>query len=291
MILLITFKIRILKLSGGFMINQFLKNTAISLYDASISPLSKSEENALAKEAAAGSRNARDTLIRANIRYTLSYAKTFYGHGLSNDEVDEEAVIGLIKAIDHFDFKKGTRIITLAKMYIMNEIVSARNKSGYVQRQSDERLRIILKINKTSKKMNTDCSQNELIEKLSQKTGFDKKLITEIFEESLPCISLDESAGTESSETRLSNISDTVSYTPEETALYHIQKQSLYENLEKLEPMEKQIICMLYGLNQYKDPCSLSEIGKKLGESKQYIHYIKRRALNKLKTNMGAIAA
>lgn len=120
------------------MINQFLKNSAISLYDASLSPLSKSEEAALAKEAATGSKKARETLIRANIRYALSYAKTFYGHGLSNDEVDEEAVIGLIKAVDHYDFNKGTKVITLAKMYIMNEVVSARNKSGYIQCQSDD---------------------------------------------------------------------------------------------------------------------------------------------------------
>ena len=273
------------------MINQFLKNSAISLYDASLSPLSKSEEAALAKEAATGSKKARETLIRANIRYALSYAKTFYGHGLSNDEVDEEAVIGLIKAVDHYDFNKGTKVITLAKMYIMNEVVSARNKSGYIQHQSDERLRIILKLNKAMKKMNTDCSQSELIEKLSLKTGFDKKVISDIFEESLPCISLDESTGNDSNETRLSSIPDTADYTPEETAVYHIQKQALYENLRKLEPVEKQIICMLYGLQQYENPCSLSEIGDMLGKSKQYIHYIKQRAMDKLKTNMGALAA
>ncbi|MCR4715470.1 MAG: sigma-70 family RNA polymerase sigma factor [Treponemataceae bacterium] len=271
--------------------NQIFECKSISLYDASLSPLSKKDETNLAKQAAAGNKKAREILIRANIRYALSYAKTFYGYGLSNDEVDVEAVIGLIKAVDHYDFSKGTKVITLAKMYIMNEIVSARNKSGFIQRQSDERLRMILKLNKAMKKMNTDCSQSELIEKLSVKTGFDRKVVSDIFEETQPCISLDEKTSNDSHETRLSAIPDTTDYTPEETAVYHIQKQALYENLEKLEPIEKQIICMLYGLKQYKKPYSLSEIGEELGKSKQYIHYIKQRTLDKLRTNMGAIAA
>ena len=133
----------IFELLNFFSYNIYMSN----FYSFSINPLSKSQEMELARKAAKGDRKARETLIRANIRYALSYAKTFYGQGLSNDDVDDEAVIGLIKAIDHFDFSKGTKVITLAKMYIMNEIVSARNKSGYVQRQSDERLRMILKIN------------------------------------------------------------------------------------------------------------------------------------------------
>ena len=267
-----------------------IKNN-LYLYEASLSPLSKAEEMKLAQLAANGNKQARETLIRANIRYALSYAKTFYGHGLPNEDIDEEAVIGLIKAIDHFDFSRGTKVITLAKMYIMNEIVSSCNKSGYVQRQSDERLRMILKINKAMKKMNRDCTQAELIENLSAKTGFAKKVISDLFEESLPCLSLDDSTGEDFGETRLSSIPDTVSYTPEETAIYHLQKQYLYENLGKLDALEKQILCMLYGLNPYKRPYSLAEIGKALDESKQYIHYIKNRALEKLKYNMGGLAA
>ena len=90
---------------------------------------------------------------------------------------------------------------------------------------------------------------------------------------------------------KLSILPDTVSYTPEETAIYHLQKQYLYENLGKLDILEKQIICMLYGLKPYKRPYSLAEIGKVLGESKQYIHYIKQRAIEKLKDNMSGLAA
>lgn len=269
------------------MVRDFFKSEGVSLYGASLAPLSKTEEMELAKLAANGDMQARETLIRANIRYALSYAKTFYGHGLSN----EEAVIGLIKAIDHFDYTKGNKVITLAKMYIMNEIVSSCNKSGYIQRQSDERLRMILKINKAMKKINTNCSQDQLIYKLSVKTGFNQKLISELLEETLPCVSLDEAVNGEIGESKLSILPDIVSYTPEETAIYHLQKQYLYENLGKLDIVEKQIICMLYGLKPYKHPYSLAEIGKVLGESKQYIHYIRQRALEKLKISMYGLAA
>ena len=228
------------------MSNKTFKGDYVSLYDASLVPLSKAEELELSKQASLGNAQARKTLIRANIRYALTYAKKFYGRGLSNEEVNEEAVIGLIKAIDHFDYTKGTKVITLANMYIMNEIVSSCNKSGYIQRQS---------------------------------------------EESLPCLSLDDSTSSDFGETRLSIIPDTASYTPEETAFYRIQKEQLYKNLNKLDPLEKQIICMLYGIGPYKHEYSLAQIGKKLGESKQYIHYIKQRAIEKLRTNMDGMAA
>ena len=150
---------------------------------------------------------------------------------------------------------------------------------------------MILKINKALKKINTDCSQDQLIYKLSVKTGFNQKLIAELLEETVPCVSLDEAANGEMGVSKLSILPDTVSYTPEETAIYHLQKQYLYENLGKLDILEKQIICMLYGLKPYKRPYSLAEIGKVSGESKQYIHYIKQRALEKLKDNMSGLAA
>ena len=271
--------------------SKMTKTTNNSLYWASISPLSKKEEMELAQKVAAGNKQARETLIRANIRYALSYAKKFYGHGLSSEEVDSEAVIGLIKAIDHFDSSHGTRIITLAKMYIMNEIVSARNKSGCVQRQSDARLRMILKINKTIKKINNDCNHEELMENISAKTGFDEKMIARLFEESRPCLSLDDSTDSEDGYSLLSSIPDTHYRTPEETTFFHIQKESLYKNLEKLDPKEKEIICMLYGLKNYKKNYSLSEIGEMFNESKQKIFYIKERALNKLKRSMENKAA
>jgi len=209
----------------------------LSFYKSSLSPLPKNEEVELAKQAAAGNKMARETLIRANIRYALSYAKRFYGHGLSNEEVNEEAVIALIKAIDHFDFTKGIKIITYARICIMNEILASCNKVAGIQQ-----------------------------------------------------ISLDDSTGSDFGDTKLSCIPDTESYTPEETAVYHLQKQQLYSNLDTLSPFEKQIICMHYGLKKYKQSYSLTEIGEKFGESKQYIHYIEQRALAKLKTKMNGLA-
>lgn len=257
-----------------------------------VKPLTKTQELGLAKKAAGGDKQARETLIRANIRYAFSYAKLFYGRGLSNDDIDTEAVIGLIKAVDHFDYTKNCKLITFARMYIMNEIVSSRNKCGYLPRQSVERLRMILKINKAMKEIDdADCSHKELVTMISAKTGLAKSLIKELFEENLPCVSLDAKISDGSEDSRLSIISDNASCSPEETAVYHIQKQELYENLDKLKPLEKQIICMFFGLQEYKKPYSLSEIGEKLNASKQYVFYIKKCALDKLKRKMCGIAA
>lgn len=149
---------------------------------------------------------------------------------------------------------------------------------------------MILKINKAMKKINTDCNHAELIYKLSVKTGFNQKLIAELLEETVPCVSLDDAANGDVGESKLSILPDTLSYTPEETAIYHWQKQYLYENLGKLDAREKQIICMLYGLKPYKRPYSLAEIGKMFGETMQNIHYIKQRTMEKLKNIMKGLA-
>ena len=270
------------------LLNFFSYNIYMSyFYYYAVDPLSKSQELGLAEKAAGGDRQAREMLIRANIRYALSYAKNFYGQGLSNDDVDDEAVIGLIKAVDHFDYSRGNKIITFAKMYILNEIVSARNKSGYLVRQSDGRLRMILKINRALKKIGKVENQKKLLSILAAKTGLDKKIIQELLEESRPCLSLDEPLYDKSEETRGSVISDSSLSLPEEKILRKLEVEELYRNLDDLEPLEKQIICMLYGLQKYKRPYSLSEIGQELNESRQYVFYVKERAMKKLKRLMG----
>lgn len=218
------------------MANQKGKEVKNSLYKASIEPLEKAEELEVAKKMATGNKKARELLIRANIRYALSCAKKFYGLGLSDEEVNQEAVIGLIKAVDRFDFKRGTKVITFAKWYIKNEIDTACNKSAYIR-----------------------------------------------------SISLDEPVS-ESGETRLSMIPDTTSCSIE-SAINHIQKQVLYESIKKLEPMERDVICMHYGLKDYKEEYSLSAIGEKYQRSRQNIFFIKERALSKLRQDMNSLAA
>ncbi len=266
---------------------------ALSLKRASIEPLSRAKEIELAKKAAAGDTQSRETLIRANIPYALKYAKKFHlngGRGLDEEEVNQEAAIGLIKAVDHFDFTRDTKVITLANKYIMNEIISSCNKSGYTLRQSDGRLRMILEINKAKKEIDPDCSGQKRIEKISEITGFDQKLVSELLEESLPCINLDcEPDG--SNKPTLADIPDTVSCSPEKTAIYNILKEQLYETLEKLDPEEKQIICMRYGLQKYEQPYHLTEIGKEFGQSKQYIKYKEKCAIKKLNAYMEGLAS
>ena len=260
--------------------------TVALLYRASIAPLSKTDEIELAKRAAAGDKRAREKLILANIRYALKCAKRYKGHGLDEEDLCSEAVIGLIKAVDNFDFTKGFKVITFANSYIMNEILSSCNKSGYILRQSDGRLRKIAKINKARKLINPKCSGRELIEKISEKTGFDEKLISELLEETQQCISLDVSGEEGSNTLNLAVIPDTVSCSPEETVINNSQREQFYEKLEELDPIEKQTICMRYGLLEYKQPYSLTEIGEELGESKQYIYYIDQRAKDKLRASM-----
>lgn len=201
------------------------------LYQASIPPLSRTQEADLAFQVLNGSKTARETLIRANIRYAISYASNFYGHGLSNDDVNCEAVIGLIKAVDHFDPKRGNRLITLSSYYIMNEILRA--------------------INKTK-----------------------------------PCVSLNAPASEGSENSIQDLLEDSESMSQEQSLISRMEQEKLYSALNKIPENDQELLCMIYGLKNYRTSLSLSEIQERLSVSKQSVFNMKYRALKLLKRIM-----
>ena len=268
-----------------------MKEQTTPLYGASLSPLTKNMEMELASSARAGNAKARETLIRSNIRFAISYGSKFYGHGLSKEDIDAEAIIGLIKAVDHFDPSKGNRLITLSTYYIMDEILGALNNSGYVQHQSDARSRMLIKINKELRKLNPDLSEKEKLLAVAKKTGFSVQVIRELLEENTPCLSLDLPSGDKGSSSIQDMLEDTALENQELSLIRQLEEEHLYQLLETLSPKEQEILCMLYGLKNYREPLSLSEISGKFGTSKQAIFNIKNRSLKQLKKLMEDEAA
>ena len=102
-----------------------------SLYEASFNPLNREAEFLTAQKMKNGDASARETLIRANIRFALSEARKYQGHGLSWEDLCSEATTGLVKAVDHFDLNHNVRLITCAVYWIRNEILTSINKCGY----------------------------------------------------------------------------------------------------------------------------------------------------------------
>ncbi|MCR5401819.1 MAG: sigma-70 family RNA polymerase sigma factor [Treponema sp.] len=268
-----------------------MKEEITTLYDLSLSPLTKKKEIELALAAKNGNSKARETLIRANIRFALSFAAKFYGHGLSNEDIDAEAVTGLIKAVDHFDPSKGTRLITLSSYYIMDEILDSLNKSGYVQHQSDARARMLIKINKEMRKLNPDLKDEDKIRLVAQKTGFSGNLISELLKENQPCISLDLPVNNEKSSSIQDTLEDKDTENQEAALIRHFEEERLYKLLTSLSKNEEEVLCMLFGLKNYKKPLSLTEASKKLGTTKQNIYYLKTKSLKALRLMLEADAA
>lgn len=258
------------------------------LYDASLPPLSKGQEQELALLAKKGDAKARETLIRSNIRFAIQYGKTFEKGCFEEDEIATEAIIGLIKAVDRFNPSQGTRLITYAKYFIRCEILTAKSKCGNGVHESDTRSRALIKINSAFAMTSDILDEDKRLEEISSITGLSKKLILELLEENQAVVSLDSPVTQDGSGSLMEMLEDPRTDNPEEKAIYEWEKEKLYSTLSRMDSQERKIICMFYGLGENQEPKSLVDIGKLYGCSRQQIFFLKEKALNLIKQELCA---
>ena len=146
-----------------------------SLYSASFNPLNRDTEHVLAEKVKNGDAAARETLIRSNIRFALSEARKYQGHGLDFDDLCSEATAGLIKAVDHFDSSRNVRFITCAVLWIKNEVLASINKCGYTQRLSNNDYRAMIELRKNLHKYQDVMDENERLNLVASSTGITYK--------------------------------------------------------------------------------------------------------------------
>lgn len=262
------------------------------LCKAALEPLNPTAELLLAKKAAEGNKTARETLIRANIRFAVAYAKKFQGHGLSCEDLEAEAVVGLIKAIDHFDCTHGARIITYASWWIRNEVLAALNKCGASQRLSDRNFRMLIQVQKTLQQLQDIENDAERLQKAAEIVGISTEQLSELLEANTAAISLQAESGDEKNQTALQDhIADSASPTVEETALGNCLKEDLEAALCTLGETERNVLMLHYGLTVNKKALSYAEIAQKYGLTKQWAFFKTQAAEKHLAKKLCAMPA
>lgn len=252
---------------------------SISIYKI----LSQDEEINLAKRIKEGEQDARDELINSNLRLVVYIAKNYTNKGLSYLDLIQEGNLGLISAVDKFDYTKGYKFSTFATYLIRQSILQALYQNSHIIRIPQYLLEDLKKISDAEKKLTNILSRKPTNEEIAKELNyeFSAKKIDEIKSYDAQTISLDKKIG--DNETTISDfIQDDLNDDP-----YQFTNKILnYENIDKLLSIltdrEKEVIQYRYGLKDDKK-YSLIEIGKIFNISSERVRQIEEKALSKLK--------
>jgi len=257
-------------------------NFSIYLRDINKIPLlSREEEEITAREAAAGSKAARDKLVNSNLRFVINIAKRYQGLGLSLEDLISEGNTGLLTAVDRFDVEKGYHFISYAVWWIRQAIMSALCDKSKMIRLPTNRAAELIKIEKARKMVKNQYSTEEEIREIAELLNMDKEHIIDLLNISREMISLDNPVSRDKDTLLKDFIEDNRYAAPDKIAENNSMKDDIDNVLGTLKKHEADILRCHYGLGRRQ--MSLKEIGALYNLSKERIRQIEEKAIARLK--------
>ena len=247
-----------------------------------ISLLSLDEEQELSKKIASGDEESKKILAESNLRLVVSIAKRYVGRGLLFLDLIQEGNIGLMKAVDKFDYDKGYKFSTYATWWIRQAITRALADQARTIRVPVHMVETINKLARVERQMALDLNREPTDKELAKKMGLSIDKIVEIRRISQDPVSLETPIGEEDDSHLGDFLADERTMGPEEYTDYTMLKEELKSVLEALTKREEEVLELRFGL--YDGTChTLEEDGKKFGVTRERIRQIEAKALRKLR--------
>jgi RNA polymerase primary sigma factor len=244
--------------------------------------LTKEQEFDLARRIREGDERALEKLVYSNLRFVVSVAKRYVGHGLSFLDLIAEGNVGLITAAHRFDERRNFRFISYAVWWIRQAIQKALAEQTHTVRLPINRAQQAQKLRKISNRLEQERGGGVHQEELAKQLDITVTKLNEINAVLRPLLSLDESVHDDDSQPLQEILADPEDVTPEDEYVQDELKVQLVEAMKKLSDRERDIVVRYYGLGD-EESTSLEAIGEDINLSRERVRQIRNDALRKMR--------
>jgi RNA polymerase primary sigma factor len=243
--------------------------------------LTKEEELELAKRIERGDQEAKQRMINSNLRLVISIARKYQGSGVTLLDLIQEGVLGLIRATEKFDWRRGFKFSTYATWWIRQAVERGLANKARTIRMPVHVLQRERKIARAERELTVALGREPTEEEIAERAKLEPRQIRDVREAARAVTSLDVPVG-DDAETTLGGILPSDQPRPEEEVEVSLREESVRRAIQELPESEREVMKLRYGFNGHPDPKSAQEVERQLGIPRDEVREIEKNALERL---------